>query len=247
MIREIATPSGFRLFYQGPDLADGPLPTFFYFSISGRESLELAPYNTPATLLREERGLRVFSANLPGHEEDQDKFEGIKFWAEKMAAGERPLEDFIDKMVGSIDWLIASGISTEKIVCGGLSRGGFIATHVAAKEKRVKGVVGFAPATDLSKLQDFAGFQTDKLRLIDSCEELLHLQGLYYIVGNRDLAVDTDSCYKFIRTLTETAYEKRVRELKIYLQIVPSIGHRGHGTSPDSFEEGTNFVRKLLL
>ena len=48
-------PNSISIYHVGPPLELGPLPTFFYFALSGEESLTLNPYNQPVSFLRNSR------------------------------------------------------------------------------------------------------------------------------------------------------------------------------------------------
>lgn len=224
--------------FLGPTLDKGPLPSVIYFSICAEESLSLDPYNQPAKVLEKE-GLRVFSITLPGHGEGFDKMKGMQYWAEHTDE----LMEFIQKSKEFVQHLSknASSIGTM-----GLSRGGLIATALAAM-KEVKAVVGFAPVTDLSALSEFEGQSVDeKLNLKVLFPDLMHKKIRYYI-GNRDLRVKTERAFNFILELANYAYEQRVRSMTAELFITPSIGLQGHGTLPETFEEGAIWLKKQIV
>ncbi|MFZ0565853.1 MAG: prolyl oligopeptidase family serine peptidase [Chlamydiales bacterium] len=244
MIKHLKDPHDTLVAYSGIGKEGGTLPAFIYFALSAEESLDLEPYNRPVTLL-ESQPLRVFSFDLPGHGPGFDKFKAMDYWA---AHPER-LEPFFEKVVFSIQWLIDEGlIDPDYLAAGGLSRGGFVATHIAAREKRIKTVLGFAPLTKLSRITEFSHhkYQSEQLDLEHLVERLTHIRHFRFYIGNRDTRVSTDACYHFIRQLVEKNHEKRIRDPQIELRITPSIGHRGHGTAPSIFEEGTNWVKERL-
>ncbi len=251
----VSSPSGQEIVYQGLGPEAGPLPAFFYFALSGEESLTLDPYNSPAALLKG-APLRVFSMTIPGHGPGFDKFHAIQYWAGQMAQENYLLETFFDKVVKSIDWLIESGwIDPNHVAVGGLSRGGLIATHVAARETRIKTILGFAPLTRLDALTEFTSdehtervkLRAQALNLERVVDALTHLHHLRFYIGNRDERVSTDACYHFIRKLAEKAHEIRARHMDVELSITHSIGHKGHGTAPRTFEEGVNWMKEQLL
>src|SRR5436189_187188 len=125
--------------FDGEEFSKGTLPAFFYFSFSGEESLTLPPYNSPVTHVSS-KSLRIFSFTIPGHEEGQNRFHAMKDWAENLEI----LKEFIEKVAQALTWLIENEIvDPAHIAVGGLSRGGFIATHVAAREKRVSTLLAF--------------------------------------------------------------------------------------------------------
>lgn len=252
----IITPQDLQFFYQGPSIDKGKLPAFFYITMTAEESLIVPPYNTPAMAFKNPKS-RVFSVTLPFHV-GKTTYESpaIKYWAEEIAKGNYPLEEFIEKMVQSIQWLIKENIvEDKKFALGGLSRGAFFATHVASKIPTCHYLLSFAPLTHLTTLEEFAKFsddprfqsRLDRLNLVSLVEQLTHVHFFRFYIGNRDSRVGTDNCYHFFRAVSEKAHDKKARHMHLELFISPSIGHQGHGTPPHIFEEGANWLKHHLV
>ncbi len=252
MIRTLEAPNGLSIEYLGADHKEGAKPAFFYFALSARESLELHPYSQPP-LLASDPGLRVFSFTIPGHGNGLNKFDAMHYWAEKMSQGEYLLETFFDKVEVAIRWLIDEKIvDKDRIAVGGLSRGGFVATHIAARIKEVQTILGFAPLTDLMQLKeftesDFLRKRADELKLVHLVDRLVHVHNVRFYIGNLDHRVGTDACYDFIKKLAEKGHEVHARHQKVELMITQAIGHKGHGTAPHTFEEGSLWTKRILL
>lgn len=235
-------PSDANIYWTGPDVSEGRLPALFYFAISGEESLTLDPFNQPVAFLSGEP-LRVFSLTLPYHEEGFDKNKAVDFWIEEIQNGCDIISSFVQRVKDCIDFLIEEGlVDNENIAVGGLSRGGFIASHIAARHPSIKTVLGFAPMTFVRVGNDLA----DSLSLEQITDQLTG-KDLRFYIGNRDLRVKTDKCFKFIEKLADEAYEKRIRSPQVELIISPSIGYMGHGTAPDVFFKGACWVKEKLL
>ncbi len=241
--------------YLGPGPEAGPLPALFYFALSAEESLELDPYNQPALAL-EGAPFRIFSVTLPCHGPGFDKHRAMHAWAEAMKSGERFLEDFFDKTVQGIDWLIENlWVDPSHLAAMGLSRGGFVATHIAAREKRIKTLLGFAPLTKLSGVHEFAREEASSRAMILSktldltylVDSLTHLHSLRFYIGNRDTRVSTDACFHFIRKLADKGHEVRARHMNVEMMITRSLGYEGHGTAPHIFQEGARWMKEKLL
>lgn len=251
MSRFLEDPQHTRLDYLGPSPEEGTLPAFFYFALSGRESLELHPYSQPARSVADTH-LRVFSFTIPGHEPGFNKVHAMQYWAEQMAQGEYLLEEFFERVVQAIHWLMEQKIvDPEHIGVGGLSRGGFIATHIAAKIPQIHAVLGFAPLTELMQLKEFAPFpslqrRASELDLTHLVDRLTHVRHFRFYMGNLDTWVGTDACYHFIRLLAKKGHEKHARHQKVELMLTQSIGHKGHGTHPQTFEQGALWIKKIL-
>ncbi|MFN0065989.1 MAG: hypothetical protein ACKVOH_07115 [Chlamydiales bacterium] len=241
----ISTPFALPLDFIGPPLEKGRLPTFIYFSISAHESLHLEPYCQPAQMLSHE-GIRVFSMTLPAHGPGFDKITAISQWGEAMRKGIDLIAPFLEKAEKTIHWLSEQNI-VSSLAIGGLSRGAFFATHLAARIKAIKTLVGFAPLVKLSTARGFEKVEKSTLYDLENLTgKLTHLDHVRFYIGNRDTLVDTDAVYHFIRALAESAYEKRVRSCQSELTISHAIGREGHGTSTAIFRQGADFIKHCL-
>jgi pimeloyl-ACP methyl ester carboxylesterase len=244
----IETPFELPVDYLGPDLSAGYLPAFLYFSISANESLHLDPYNTPAKLLENDQ-MRVFSFTLPGHGEGFDKFKALEYWAEQFASGNDVIDTFLTQAVQTINWLEEKGwLHKESLALGGLSRGAFLATHLAARLPEVKTVLGFAPLTRLDSIKAFRekSLSLECYDLENLVPQLTHLQNFRFYIANHDTLVKTDYCYSFIRALTTYAHENKIRSCSPELFILKAIGREGHGTAPQTFQHGTQWIQQSL-
>lgn len=249
IVRPVPLPTPLPLFYTGPDLEEGPLPAIVYLALSAKESLEVDPFDRPATFLAK-NGVRVFSLDLPFHGDAHNSKTALEDWARAFAREENILEHFFLKLQESLERILEAGIVTgSKFGIMGLSRGGFLAWHMAARMPEIDHILAFAPLTSLQKGKDFAFLALspllESLNLQHLIQALHHKHHKIYI-GNRDTRVDTDSCYAWVRSLTESAYENRIRSPYIELVLRPSIGHQGHGTSQESFDEGALWLLNRL-
>lgn len=245
----LTTPNHLHIYHRGPPLSEGPLPSFFYFALTGEESLGLDPYNQPVEHLVGEK-IRIFSLTLPGHGPGYENSKAMSFWSKQIKGGEDLITQFIGQCVEALDFLIKEKlVDTRHIAAGGLSRGGFIASHFAARDERVKVILGFSPLTSLVTLEEFKTGEipelAKQLSLTNQVEALVGKTVRFYI-GNRDIWVSTDACYRFIRELTEASHERRHRGLPIELILFPSVGHRGHGTPPHIFRSGSDWLITLF-
>ncbi len=241
-----------RIDFLGPTAEEGSLPAFFYLALSGEESLTLHPYSQPPLLIADD-SIRVFSFTIPGHGPGLNKFHAMEWWAKEMAAGHYPLENFFDQTHQAILWLIEQGlVDPTRIGIGGISRGGFVATHLATRINSIHTLLGFAPLTCLMQLKEFRGHpalerRASELDLLHLVDHLTHLKHVRFYIGNLDTRVGTDSCYHFIRRLAEKGHEKHARHQKIEMMMTQSIGHQGHGTDRTIFEEGSLWAKRHIL
>ena len=246
---EILLTSDLTLSYTGVDLSAGPLPALFYFSLSAHDSLFVDPYNQPVAYLSA-LPLRIFSITLPAHENNFPPTEALGVWAKKMREGERLLESFIDNALTAIDLLIERGIVLkEKIGVAGLSRGAFIATHIAARHSSIRWILGFAPLTKLSFVKESASLTDDpavNALNLTHCVPSLIDRSLRFYIGNCDTRVSTRHCFDFIESLSLCATHKRIRSPQADLIIYPSIGNQGHGTPKPIFHAGAQWLAEKM-
>ncbi len=237
MPAHVKTKSGHSLEFIGPPLEEGIKPAIFYFALSAHDSLTLDPFNQPATFLEGEE-CRIFSMTLPGHGEGMDKLNAMNYWAEHLDE----LLPFIENCCEAIGELAPGNAAVA-----GLSRGAFIATHVAARQEDVSHVLGYAPLTDLSRQPDFQEKSIPKELSLFGCADGLINKKLRYYIGNRDLRVGTDACFRLVDQIVDSAYNEGVRSSEVELFISPSIGHKGHGTPPHIFKDGAEWLKRNFM
>ncbi len=194
------------LYHVGPPLSEGPLPSLFYFALSGPDSLTLDPFNQPIQSLESEK-IRIFSMTLPGHENELPAKEAMTLWAADFARGFDPVSDFLDQAEAALHFAIKEElVDLHRLGAAGLSRGAFIASHLAARDPRFKALLGFAPLTRLSKIKEFAHMEenglANRLDLIHLSSSLADRPVRLYI-GNHDTRVGTRECFDFALSLVE--------------------------------------------
>lgn len=239
--------SGLTIYHVGPSFQKGPLPSLFYFALSGEDSLTLDPYNQPVSFFQHQ-DVRIFSFSLPFHGEGFENKKAMAAWALEIKKNPHFFENFISKSLSNIDFLIHQGyVDSKNIAVAGLSRGGFIATHLAAHDKRISTILGYAPLTQLGLLEEFQDFQKNPLiQSLDLSQLADKLCGrhLRFYIGNRDTRVGTEECFQFIKTLVESSYQKGYRSPPVELILSPSVGHKGHGTLPHIFQNGALWIKE---
>lgn len=237
--------------YVGPPLESGPLPAVFYFALSALDSLTLDPFNQPVVELAKDENLRVFSMTLPGHEPPLKKEEAIAYWASHVKDNHDIITPFLNDACKAIEWLIEDGsIKAETTALMGLSRGGFIATHLAARMPSIDKVIAFAPVTKIEISKEFEEVKDHPIvRSLDLSRHMQKLcsKKLRFFIGNRDTRVGTKHCFEFISELAKLKEELREKKGSFHLTLKDSIGYLGHGTSQEVFCEGARIARKLIV
>lgn len=248
-MKKISLRPDLDLAYLGPDIHAGPLPALFYFALSDDESLTVNPYNQPA-LFFSDLPARVFSMTLPGHGPGLPSTKAMNIWAEEIEKGHDLVTEFIDKVSIAVDYLLNhNALLMDKTGVAGLSRGGYIAAHAAARLPLFRFVLGFAPLTQLSYIKEFhtlvGNTLSDALNIENLVSRLIDRKLRFYI-GNCDTRVGTAECFHFIEALTEAAFQNGIRSPQTELIIYPSIGAQGHGTPPHIFNAGISWMAEQL-
>lgn len=235
-----------NLFHIGPPLDHGPLPTIFYFALSGPDSLCLDPFNQPVQFL-DGKWIRIFSMTLPAHEGGLSPQNALSVWAEEIAKGRDPLGDFFEEALKAVDYTVRQKLADpQKLGIAGLSRGGFIASHLAAREERFKAILQFAPLTRLSKGKDFEAIKDHPLiHSLDAFHLTKQLANRHirFYIGNKDTRTHTKTCFEFAMQLVEHSTH---RSPQIEFIMTPSIGQMGHGTPPEAFRQGAEWLAQCL-
>ncbi|CAN8067419.1 unnamed protein product [Agarophyton chilense] len=246
--------------FAGPPLQNGSLPAILYLSLTAEQSLELDPFNqfvkflSPST----QSSFRVFSVTLPFHTSDMTENEAaFEKWADTYKAGGDLVSGFVRKVNSTLDTFIESGFVSEgRIYVAGLSRGGLLAAHIATANRNVQVCLGFAPVTVLHYLEEFADLDLFPERAQQKIHRasLLHdrvVRGLVSIplrfyMGNSDTRVGTKNAFELVHLLAERSVEKGVRSPPHEFIMYCSVGKQGHGTPPDVFRAGAEYMLSQL-
>lgn len=241
-------PNGSLIYFNGPDLNTKNIPAVIYFALSGYTSLFLDPFNQPVKRWNQ-HGIRVFSWDLPFHGQHDDPKLAMEKWAHFFIKGDPFIFQFLDRCQENLEWLIENEwVDPQQVAVAGLSRGGFIATHLAAREAKIKLILGFAPLTHPKPIEELKNKELPRIHelTLSSLVDQLTTREVRFYIGNRDIRVGTDVCYQFIRTLTEKAFDSGVRSPLIELVVYPSIGYKGHGTPPEIFLQGADWINEKM-
>lgn len=237
------------LYHAGPALDHGPLPSIFYFALSGPDTLTLDPFNQPVQFLHGKM-IRIFSLTLPGHENGLPANNALKVWADDISKGIDSLGEFLDAAEQAVAFAIRERfVDPDKLGIAGLSRGGLLAFHLAARVEKFRCILAFAPITKLSKGKDFSAIHDlPALKNYDAenVSEDICSRHIRLYIGNEDTRVGTRPCFDFAMSLVAKAREKKIRSPQIELFITPSIGQMGHGTSPEIFAQGAHWIADCL-
>lgn len=219
--------------FLGPPLSSGPLPALFYFAISAKDSLSLPPFCQPIEAINTDL-MRIFSISLPFHNNAPPLPDNAVYqWTqESITTFHKECARYIDSLIET------NSILPQRIGLMGLSRGVWVACHVALLLCHVQALLGFAPMLKHPSLPslDIPHYTSD-----------LYHHTLRFYMGNRDKKTSTKTTMDFILSLADVAYEHGIRSAPLELIITPSIGHFGHGTAKETFTEGALWIQNQLI
>ena len=196
-----------------------------------------------------ELGYLSVSIDLPGHgkQRREDEPEGLKAWRVRLERGENFVAENNGRLSDVVDHLIASGMADPKrIAICGTSRGGFLALHFAAHDRRVKTVAAFAPVTDLMVLKEFQGAENvtlvGELTAIRLAERLAD-RSVWIIIGDRDERVGTDESIAVARAITAEALRQgESSDVELHVLTEP----KGHTTPRGAAELAAVWINRQV-
>ncbi|MGI9456452.1 MAG: alpha/beta hydrolase family protein [Aeoliella sp.] len=228
-----------------------PAPTLLVFA--GTIELTLGPdhdgyYRQCATFLAP-KGYLCVSLDLPchGREKIAQEAEGLSGWRERVEAGQPLIDSFQTKVAAVLDHLIASGdADPDRIATCGVSRGGFVALHLAAREPRIAATAAFAPVTDLAVLTEFAGAEqlpAVKALALKEWADRHAGRPIRLVIGDQDRRVGTDHAIAFSRRVARRAREAQLPGA-LELHVVPEP--RGHAIPVGTFKQAADWIEQQL-
>jgi esterase FrsA len=191
-----------------------PAPTVLLLAHS-LETMQADPHYTDAGRLLTPYGFIGVALDPPAHGEDLRPGEpggmagGMVAWRQRLDRGEDFISPFIDHARRVLDYMIKERYTdAARIGVIGISRGGFLAGHLAAADARIKVIVGLSPLVDLMALTEFRGTPradaAEKLALIHLAPKLAG-RSFWVGIGNTDERVDADRAIAFTRALVRAS------------------------------------------
>ncbi len=230
-IKRFETPEGVKYGVWGK-ATKKPAPILFALGGTIESILKSAYFRQCGNELADS-GYRTVSIDIPCHGEQCPKGQpcGLGGWSYRAAKGEDFVAESNKRLSRVLDHLIKTGVADpERIVSSGTSRGGFLAIHFAAFDKRVKCALGFAPVTDLAALSEFRKTKEHPLvKKLSLAEQADNLAGrpVWIIIGDQDERVSTRAAYEVAHRITEASRKKKLPS-RVQLHIMPEP--RGHTT-----------------
>ena len=214
-------------------VSETPAPVLINLANSLEGTLGSAYFRQSGNALAELGYLSV-SIDIPGHGKRHREGEpdGLMGWRYRLERGENFVAENNRRLSEVVDHLIETGLADpDRIAICGTSRGGFLALHFAAHDRRVKAVAAYAPVTDLMVLKEFKGAENvpmvAELSVVRWADRLAS-QAVWIIIGDRDERVGTEESIVVARAITAETL-KRGEPGEVELHVLPEP--KGH-TSP---------------
>jgi dienelactone hydrolase len=210
-----------------------PAPTLFVFAHS-LETMQKQPIYTQAARGLTAQGYLGVVIDAPCHGDDARAGEPAELsgWRHRLEHDDDFIVAFTGKASAVLDHLIGEGYTDpERVAAYGTSRGGFLAVHFAAADRRVRAVAGISPVTNLLSVREFSDTQarerTEELSLarlapkLDTC-------AIWLSIGNHDERVNTDDAIDFTRAVVRIAAARSndpSAVIPVELLVAPAAGH----------------------
>ncbi len=190
----------------------------------------------------------VLDPACEGHDLKPGQPSSLSGWAIHAKAKEDFLGPYLRNCIDVLDHLIAEGVTDpQQVAVQGVSRGGFCALHFAAREPRIKAVVGISPVSNPLALKEFAGVTAEQVAYISLDQVLEPLAGrtVWISIGNTDDRVSTDDCITFSRRLVATTRKlnPQLTLIPVHLRVGVSAGHR---SPDDAYALAADFLLKTF-
>jgi dienelactone hydrolase len=212
-----------------------PAPTLVFLVTSIDDTFNATFGGVPQRM--HDAGWLLVTLDLPGHglerrpdktvkpQSAPDRDPELLGWRLRMGAGEDILTPFLRKLTAVITELVrSSDADPKRIFSGGISRGGFIALHYAAADRRVAGVVCLIPVTELSALAEFKGLPHTHAQDVSRVAPALAGRPILITIGTNDDRVGTDATLRFAESVVSAARRKGVPN-RLELQVRETPGH----------------------
>ncbi|HYF35992.1 MAG TPA: alpha/beta fold hydrolase [Prosthecobacter sp.] len=183
-----------------------------------------------------------------GHDLKPGQPSSLPGWAIRCQKNQDFISPYVRNCIDVLNHLIAEGITDpQRVAVQGVSRGGFCALHFAARESRIKAVIGISPVTNPLALKEFAGVTSEQVAPISLDHVLEPLAGrtVWISIGNSDDRVSTDDCIAFTRRLVATTrkLQPQLNLFPVHLHVGMSAGHR---STDDAYASAAEFLLKTF-
>jgi dienelactone hydrolase len=249
-LKMLQTPGGTHYGISSEKLAK-PAPTLFIIgnpiAMLEKESMRYL-LETGEALAKRGWIYVVLDPACEGHDLKAGQPSSLGGWAIHAKKNEDFLGPYVQNCMDVLDHLIAEGITdAQRVAVEGVSRGGFCALHFAAREPRIKAVLGISPVTNPLALKEFAGVTAEQVKGISLDQVLEPLVGrtVWISIGNSDDRVSTDDCIAFSRRLVATTrrLQPQLNLFPVHLHVGMSAGHR---STDDAYASAADFLLKTF-
>lgn len=227
---------------------DQPAPVLFVLAGTIESTLGSAYFRQCGNELAEHGWVSV-SIDIPCHGKQVRDGEpsGLGGWSYRLAKGEDIVAEFNTRLSKVLDHLIKTGVADpDRIAVCGTSRGGFLALHFAAHDRRVNCAAAFAPVTDPRVVNEFVANAKKPLVAqanLENHAEKLAGRPVWIVIGDQDKRVGTDRAEALAAKLEAVSRAKKL-DSRVELHVMPEP--RGHTTPKGSSKRAAAWIYRQI-
>jgi pimeloyl-ACP methyl ester carboxylesterase len=222
-------------------------PTLFLLGAATQSMLTNPDFSRHGELMYAQ-GWNVVSVDPPCHGEDLRPGERAEIlgWADRFLKGEDTVAAFVARVNDVIDHLVTENVAKSgSVALMGVSRGGFLALHVAAGNARIAAVCTLAPVMDWAMVREFAEMKENAL--VKSTALINHVDRItcpvWTIIGSADDRVDTSKAVEVMhRLLANNSVRGKGLAIDFHLTSTP-----GHQSFPIWHDEAARWLVERAL
>jgi dienelactone hydrolase len=248
-------PNGYRYGLMG-EHPGHPAPTLFVLAASLETMRDDGHFNALGRTLAR-YGFMSIMLDPPAHGEDWRKGEGngmegaLVAWRQRLDRGEDLVGPFNRRAEEVLNYLIQQRLADPaRVGAFGISRGGFLAFHLAAADARIQYAAALSPLIDPMALSEFVGdSQLERAEAVSAIRLAPKLAGrpIWIGISNDDMRVDVGQIIAFTRAVVRASAQGQKPYPVIPVELVMGPASAAGGKGHYALDEGNALLANWIL
>jgi len=233
-----------------------PAPTLFVLAAALETMRDDGHFNALGRILAR-YGFMSIMLDPPAHGDDRRPAEGesmegaLLAWRQRLDRGEDLVGPFNRHAEEVLDYLVAQHLADPaRVGAFGISRGGFLAFHLAAADPRIRFAAALSPLIDPMALKEFAGDpQHERAEAASAIRLAPKLAGrpIWIGISNDDMRVDVGQIIAFTRAVVRASAEGQPPNPVIPVELVMGPASAAGGLGHYALDEGNALLANWIL